>query len=687
MALAHTATSRARQTATTRARQTATTRARQTGTARVRQTATARARQTATEIYQRTATRASLQTATAQARTATAVVRRTATARAYNTRRTVTARARQTDDARQTAAANIQLTATAAASTAHARQTTTARALQTSYAQRTGTAHVRQQTGTAFAPTTHARRTATAQVRQAATAIAVDHPDIQITIREDRSNDRLRLRAQSNLSFGGRLEVAVHDYSRDVKKSYVVTFPSGQRGFLEMSPKFLFSGHPVRRKHLVEGLVVEFRTSAGQESRLICVRVQRTITFDRYSCNRAGGSFVYRQTATARARQLARTATAVAWQTVRVQRTGTAHVRHQTATAVAPTTHALRTATALSRQTAAASRRTATAEAWQTAFAQRTSTARVRQTATAQVRTATAQALTATSFARQTAYAQQTTTARALQTSYAQRTATIQARLQTAYVQRTETAVALSTSHAQRTGTASVRQTATAQARAATAIASPTPTATAAIAIRLEAPETYYVNQQVGVNARECPRYEANPCAIIEKIPYGMALTVVGEVDGEPYRGSTLWKVIEWNGQRLYIHASLLSLDRPAQPTQNDPGGSDRGSSSGSSGGSNSNGSADGSSGRASIAGCSGRTSAYIPGYCSMVKRVSGQCGFPRGDPNYSYERDSDDDGCACELIPPKKALAGIVLDCTMPMQQIKAAKVGPVSALFLRAP
>lgn len=671
------ATAQARRTATavaldSRVHQTATANAptahaQRTGTARSGQTATTRAGQTSTAQARQTATEQAQRTATAQSITATARARQTATALL-----------------RHTATAHSQQTGTAVAPTTFVRHTVTARA------QASATTHA-QLTATVWA-----RPTITVAARRAATAIALEYPDIQIEIQEVRSDNRLQLEARSNLRFGGRLEVAVHDYSEDVKKSYVVTFSTGQRGFIRLSSKFIFTGHPIRRKNQVEGLEVIFKTLEGERSRLICVKspVSSTATYDRYSCNRERGSFVSSRTAPTLRARMSRTASAQQAATAREQRketavaptsftrqTATAHVRQwatfyaqRTATAVAPTTHVRQTATAIVRQTATArAQRTATAAA-PTTYARQTSTAQVRQTATAQGRQ------TATARARRTVTEsyQQTATARARPTRTPRPT--------TYYVQHSGPVNirACASTECARVGTlpsgTAIRvfwvedgaewngdirwlafdhqgQTRYLHVLLATRIRptntprpTRTPRPTATTVIRLQAAETYYVISR-NANARPCPQHldPGNPCSTAHQFNYRDSVTVVGEARGDVYQGSTLWKVIEHGNRRLFIHATLLSRNQPVPSVEENPGGSSGAGNNSSSGRENSDSSSGGGNQRANIRGCNGRTNAYISGYCTRVKRISGQCGFPRGDPNYTSERDRDGDGCACE--------------------------------------
>ncbi len=162
-----------------------------------------------------------------------------------------------------------------------------------------------------------------------------------------------------------------------------------------------------------------------------------------------------------------------------------------------------------------------------------------------------------------------------------------------------------------------------------TLIPTRTPRSTVTMAIRSQPPETFYVSSTVGANARPCPTLTES-CASVRRFNYRDSVTVVGETRGDAYQGSTLWKVIEHGNQRLYIHATLLSRSRPAavvNPTAPRTGG-------GSAGG--------GASGI-------GRSSEYVPGSCAEVRRVTGSCNFPPGDPNYSRRRDRDNDNLACE--------------------------------------
>ena len=146
--------------------------------------------------------------------------------------------------------------------------------------------------------------------------------------------------------------------------------------------------------------------------------------------------------------------------------------------------------------------------------------------------------------------------------------------------------------------------------------------------------ETYYVSNFGGANVRECPRFS---CGSVTAFTYRSAVTVVGEVTGDVYEGSRRWKEVEYGGRVIYIHASLLSRNQPASPSQNNSGGS--GSSGGSSGGLGGGRSQPPSDSRSSYPGL----------YCYQIRERYGDGNFTRDHPAYTSSRDRDDDGIACE--------------------------------------
>lgn len=95
-----------------------------------------------------------------------------------------------------------------------------------------------------------------------------------------------------------------------------------------------------------------------------------------------------------------------------------------------------------------------------------------------------------------------------------------------------------------------------------TSTAAPSPTAQPT-----DAPaQTYYV--MAAANLRSCPRV-ADECQVVQQAGAGAALQVVGQVDGSIVSESPVWYEVDQNGQRMYVHSSLVSQQPPqAQPAQ-----------------------------------------------------------------------------------------------------------------------
>jgi hypothetical protein len=72
--------------------------------------------------------------------------------------------------------------------------------------------------------------------------------------------------------------------------------------------------------------------------------------------------------------------------------------------------------------------------------------------------------------------------------------------------------------------------------------------------------QTYYVI--LSANLRPCP-YVTNDCAVTESLSKGTSVTVTGEVEGDNFRGSTLWYSIERNGHPAFVHSALVSTTQP----------------------------------------------------------------------------------------------------------------------------
>ncbi|MBZ0293969.1 MAG: hypothetical protein K8L99_15500, partial [Anaerolineae bacterium] len=60
---------------------------------------------------------------------------------------------------------------------------------------------------------------------------------------------------------------------------------------------------------------------------------------------------------------------------------------------------------------------------------------------------------------------------------------------------------------------------------------------------------------------RECARLD---CNLVVQLPSGSTVTVVGWEHGETYNGNDIWRRILYNGDEIYVHSSLISVDRPA---------------------------------------------------------------------------------------------------------------------------
>ena len=89
---------------------------------------------------------------------------------------------------------------------------------------------------------------------------------------------------------------------------------------------------------------------------------------------------------------------------------------------------------------------------------------------------------------------------------------------------------------------------------------STTPT-TASATVSPVGNQTYYVI--ISANLRPCP-YVTNDCAVTESLNKGTPITVTSEVNGEVFRGSTLWYSLERDGQTMYVHSLLVSTTPPA---------------------------------------------------------------------------------------------------------------------------
>lgn len=69
-----------------------------------------------------------------------------------------------------------------------------------------------------------------------------------------------------------------------------------------------------------------------------------------------------------------------------------------------------------------------------------------------------------------------------------------------------------------------------------------------------------YQNQQYTnkrANVRSCARLD---CTILVTLESGIAVNILGQVEGVSVKGMTLWYQIDVNGQTGYMHSSLLSI-------------------------------------------------------------------------------------------------------------------------------
>lgn len=149
----------------------------------------------------------------------------------------------------------------------------------------TATASVRRATA-------EARRTATAQVRLTATAIAIQNPDIRLRVINDPDGERLHIYAQSHLPFGGRLEIVIYDDDQEERKTFVLTIPENERGYLRLEWKYPFSGNVIPRMSMIDRIEGIFKPTRAESEALRCVKHSASFTEYRYSCNFERGSRV-----------------------------------------------------------------------------------------------------------------------------------------------------------------------------------------------------------------------------------------------------------------------------------------------------------------------------------------------------------------------------------------------------------
>lgn len=76
---------------------------------------------------------------------------------------------------------------------------------------------------------------------------------------------------------------------------------------------------------------------------------------------------------------------------------------------------------------------------------------------------------------------------------------------------------------------------------------------------------TYYVVN--AANLRPCPNL-TDQCAPIVQLTSGTPVSVIGQIEGELFQGSTTWNIIQYNDQTVYTHSTLLSPSPPSAAVQ-----------------------------------------------------------------------------------------------------------------------
>ena len=151
--------------------------------------------------------------------------------------------------------------------------------------------------------------------------------------------------------------------------------------------------------------------------------------------------------------------------------------------------------------------------------------------------------------------------------------------------------------------TATVRPAATAR-----------PTTTARINIRGSTTAYYSLG---GVNVRSCA---STACSVVGRLARADEVAVLQAVTGQTVNGNRSWKAIRYRNALAFVHASLLARTKPAPISVSPPADPPQ-----------------------SPCGDPATT------VCSVLKRCYGYGRFTPGHPGYHPNRDSDNDGIACE--------------------------------------
>ena len=86
------------------------------------------------------------------------------------------------------------------------------------------------------------------------------------------------------------------------------------------------------------------------------------------------------------------------------------------------------------------------------------------------------------------------------------------------------------------------------------------PTSTVAPAPASAQSQTYYAS--ASANLRSCPRV-ADECQIVTQVGAGTALRVTGQTQGDLVSGSRIWMEVNYQGQLIYVHRSLVTQQQP----------------------------------------------------------------------------------------------------------------------------
>ena len=152
-----------------------------------------------------------------------------------------------------------------------------------------------------------------------------------------------------------------------------------------------------------------------------------------------------------------------------------------------------------------------------------------------------------------------------------------------------------------------------------------------------QATTRYYVVAPARVNVRSCPR---TSCNVVTSFARGAEVNVLQRVSGDSVSGNSSWQAVKHNNAVVYIHAPLLSRNRPsptntpaprpAQPAQQQQQQPAPAS--------------------APAQPTADTRSAYRGLSCKAIREQYGDGNFGPDHPAYTSNRDRDNDNIACEL-------------------------------------